>query len=111
MRVALRLSISLFNFFPLVSVLASDISTGVFMKQSQVRIVGANAANQHPDKTIVLIDLTPLGEKFDYTTAFLTSDRLWHKKVVIKASYFGDYEVLYVNYPGIYHFQFLVYLL
>lgn len=108
MRVALRLSISLYTFFPLVLVLASEISSGVFMKQSQVRIVGANAANRHPDKTIVLIDLMPLGEKFDYTTASLTSDRFWHKKIVIEASYFGDYEVLYVNYPGIFHFQFLV---
>lgn len=70
------------------------------MKQSQVTIVGANAANQQPDKTVVLIDLVPLGEKFDNATAFLTSDRFWRKKVVIKASYFGNYDVLYLNYPG-----------
>ncbi|KAJ1433404.1 Serine-threonine/tyrosine-protein kinase, catalytic domain [Sesbania bispinosa] len=81
--------------------LASEISTGVFMKQSQVRIMGANAANQQPEKTVVLIDLLPLGEKFDNSTAFLTSDRFWHKKVVIKASYFGNYDVLYVSYPGL----------
>ncbi|KAK7411937.1 hypothetical protein VNO78_03381 [Psophocarpus tetragonolobus] len=101
MKVSLRLSVSLYTFFPLVSEFASEIATGVFMKQSQVRIMGADAANQQPDKTIVFIDLVPLGEKFDNTTAFLTSERFWHKQVVIKTSYFGDYGVLYVSYPGL----------
>nr|XP_027192576.1 receptor-like serine/threonine-protein kinase ALE2 isoform X2 [Cicer arietinum] len=101
MRVGLRLSVSLYNFFPLVSELASEIASGVFMKQSQVRIVGANAANQQPDKTIVLIHLVPLGKKFHNTTTLLTSERFWHKNVVIKASYFGNYDVLYINYPGL----------
>lgn len=104
MKVGLRLSVSLYTFFPLVSEFASEIATGVFMKQSQVRIMGADAANQQPDKTIVFIDLVPLGEEFDNTTAFLTSERFWHKQVVIKTSYFGDYDVLYVTYPGIYKF-------
>uniref|UniRef100_A0A0R0GUJ3 Protein kinase domain-containing protein n=1 Tax=Glycine max TaxID=3847 RepID=A0A0R0GUJ3_SOYBN len=101
MRVGLRLSVSLYTFFPLVSELASEIATGVFMKQSQVRIMGANAADQQPEKTVVLIDLVPLGEEFDNTTAFFTSDRFWHKMVIIKAFYFGDYDVLYVSYPGL----------
>ncbi|XP_024633155.1 receptor-like serine/threonine-protein kinase ALE2 isoform X4 [Medicago truncatula] len=101
MRVGLRLNVPLYTFFPLVSELASEISSGVFMKQSQVRIMGANAATDQPDKTDALIDLVPLGEQFDNTTAFLTSDRFWHKKVVIKSSYFGDYEVLYISYPGL----------
>ncbi|KAL2338720.1 hypothetical protein Fmac_013166 [Flemingia macrophylla] len=101
MRIGLRLGVSLYDFFPLVSELASEIATGVFMKQSQVRIMGANAANQQPEKTVVLIDLVPLGEEFDNTTAFSTSDRFWQKKVLIKAFYFGDYDVLYVNYPGL----------
>ncbi|OIW19381.1 hypothetical protein TanjilG_03515 [Lupinus angustifolius] len=101
MQVGLRLGVSLYTFFPLVTELASEISGGVFMKQSQVRIMGANAANQQPEKTVVLIDLVPLGEKFDNTTASFISDRFWHKRVVIKASYFGDYDVLYVNYPGL----------
>lgn len=102
MKVGLRLSVPLYTFFPLVSELASEIATGVFMMQSQVRIMGANAASEQPDKTDALIDLVPLGEEFDNTTAFLTSERFWHKQVVIKASYFGDYEVLYVSYPGMY---------
>ncbi|KAG6723351.1 hypothetical protein I3842_03G204000 [Carya illinoinensis] len=101
MQVGLRLSVALYTFFPLVSELAKEIATGVFMKQSQVRIIGANAASQQPEKTIVLIDLVPLGDKFDNPTALLTFQRFWHKQVVIKASYFGDYEVLYVRYPGL----------
>jgi len=104
MKVRLRLSVSLYTFFPLVSEFATEIAIGVFMNQSQVRIMGADAANLQPDKTIVFIDLVPLGEKFDNTTAFSTSERFWHKKVAIKTSYFGDYDVLYVSYPGMYKF-------
>ncbi|KAI9192028.1 hypothetical protein LWI28_017146 [Acer negundo] len=101
MQVELRLSVALYTFFPLVSELAAEIAAGVFMKQSQVRIMGANAASEQPEKTVVLIDLVPLGEKFDNTTAFLTYQRFWHKQVVIQSSFFGDYEVLYVRYPGL----------
>lgn len=101
MRVGLRLSVALYTFFPLVSELATEIFVGVFMDPSQVRIMGANSASQYPEKTIVLIDLVPLGEKFDNTTAFLTSQKFWHKQVVIKSSLFGDYDVLYVQYPGL----------
>lgn len=99
-QVELSLSVALFTFFPLVSELIQEIATGIFMKQSQVRIMGANAANEDPYKTIVLIDLVPLGEKFDNTTAFLTFEKFWHKQVLIKPSFFGGYEVLYVKYPG-----------
>ncbi|KAL3332331.1 hypothetical protein AABB24_032758 [Solanum stoloniferum] len=101
MRIGLRLSVALYTFFPLVSELATEVSVGVFMDPSQVRIMGANSASQYPEKTIVLIDLVPLGEKFDNTTAFVTSQRFWHKQVVIKSSLFGDYDVLYVQYPGL----------
>ncbi|TMX01278.1 hypothetical protein EJD97_024785 [Solanum chilense] len=101
MRIGLRLSVALYTFFPLVSELATEVSVGVFMDKSQVRIMGANSASQYPEKTIVLIDLVPLGEKFDNTTAFVTSQRFWHKQVVIKSSLFGDYDVLYVQYPGL----------
>ncbi|XP_017983369.1 PREDICTED: receptor-like serine/threonine-protein kinase ALE2 isoform X2 [Theobroma cacao] len=101
MQVGLRLSVALYTFFPLVSELATEIAAGVFMRQSQVRIIGANAASEQPEKTVVLIDLVPLGEKFDNTTAFLTYQRFWHKQVAIKTSFFGDYEVLYVHYLGL----------
>lgn len=97
----LRLSVSLYTFFPLVSELAQEIATGVYVKQSQVRIIGANAANQQTDKTVVLIDLVPLGEKFDNTTAFWIYQRFWNKQVAIRKLHFGDYEVLYVRYPGL----------
>lgn len=100
-QVGLRISVALYTFFPLVSELAQEIASGVFVKQSQVRIIGANAANQQPDKTVVLVDLVPLGERFDNTTAFLTYQRFWNKQVTIQESYFGDYEVLYVRYPGL----------
>lgn len=99
-QVGLRLSITLYTFFPLVSELASEVAAGVFMKQTQVRIMGANAAEDNTEKTIVLIDLLPLGEKFDDNTAYVTFQRFWDKQVVIKTSIFGDYDVLYVRYPG-----------
>ncbi|OMO91652.1 Zinc finger, CCCH-type [Corchorus olitorius] len=101
MQVGLRLSVALYTFFPLVSELAAEIAAGVFMKQSQVRIIGANAASEQPEKTLVLTDLVPLGKRFDNTTAFLTFQRFWHKQVAIKTSLFGDYEVLYVRYLGL----------
>ncbi|KAL4652543.1 hypothetical protein ACB092_01G241000 [Castanea dentata] len=101
MQVGLLLSVDLYTFFPLVSELAKETAAGVFMKQSQVRIIGANADSQQAEKTIVNIDLVPLDEKFDSTTAMLTFQRFWHKQVVIKSSYFGDYEVLYVRYEGL----------
>ncbi|KAJ6435262.1 hypothetical protein OIU84_000456 [Salix udensis] len=101
MQVGLGVSVALYTFFPLVSELAQEIAAGIFMKQSQVRIIGANAPNRQPEKTIVLINLVPLGERFDNTTAFLTYQRFWHKQVVINPSFFGDYEVLYVRYLGL----------
>ncbi|XXG48314.1 hypothetical protein AAC387_Pa02g2799 [Persea americana] len=101
MQVGLRLSVALYTFFPLVSELAQEIAAGIFLNQSQVRIMGANAASQEPDKTVVLIDLVPLGDKFNNVTAFLAYEKFWHKMVPIKASMFGAYEVLYVQYPGL----------
>ncbi|KAF5743055.1 Serine/threonine-protein kinase PBS1 isoform 1 [Tripterygium wilfordii] len=100
-QVGLRLSVALYTFFPLVPQLAEEIAAGVFLKQGQVRIIGANAASQNPEKTIVLTDLVPLEEMFDNTTAFLTYHRFWHKQVVINPSLFGQYDVLYVRYPGL----------
>ncbi|KAL0308492.1 UNVERIFIED_CONTAM: Receptor-like serine/threonine-protein kinase ALE2 [Sesamum radiatum] len=98
-QVGLRLTVALYTFFPLVSELAAEVAAGIFMKQSQVRVIGANAAGDNPEKTIVLIDLVPLREKFDDSSPFLTFERFWHKQVVIKPSLFGDYGVLYVRYP------------
>ncbi|KAJ4875346.1 Protein kinase superfamily protein [Raphanus sativus] len=96
-QVELRLSMALYDFFPMVSEFAREVSAGVFMKQSQVRIMGANAASEQPDKSIVLVDLVPLGDKFDNMTAMLTYQRFWSKKVQI----FCQYDVVYVRYPGL----------
>lgn len=102
MQVGLRLSVYPFTFFPLVSELAQEIAAGVFIKQSQVRIMGANAASEQPDKTVVFIDLVPIGKSFDGTTALLIYQKFWYKQVVIKPNLFGNgYDVLYVRYPGI----------
>ncbi|EOA12814.1 hypothetical protein CARUB_v10025774mg [Capsella rubella] len=100
-QVELRLSMALYDFFPMVSEFAREVSAGVFMKQSQVRIMGANAASEQPEKSIVLIDLVPLGDKFDNLTAMLTYQRFWSKKVYIDEPIFGKYEVVYVRYPGL----------
>ncbi|KAE9464492.1 hypothetical protein C3L33_03561, partial [Rhododendron williamsianum] len=101
MQVGLRLNVALYTFFPLVSELAEEIAIGVFVKQSQVRIMGANEASQDPEKTIVLIDLVPLEERFDNTTAYLIFQRFWQKQVAISTSLFGNFEILYVRYPGL----------
>ncbi|CAH8279934.1 unnamed protein product [Arabidopsis lyrata] len=100
-QVELRLSMALYDFFPMVSEFAREISAGVFMKQSQVRIMGANAASEQPDKSIVLIDLVPLGDKFDNLTAMVTYQRFWSKNVYIDEPIFGGYDVIYVRYPGL----------
>lgn len=100
MQVELRLGVSLYIFFPLVTELAFEMAAGLVMSSSQVRIMGANEDDQDPEKTIVIINLVPLGEKFDNYTAYVTAQRLWLKQVPIKSSNFGDYEVLFVKYPG-----------
>nr|XP_019704860.1 receptor-like serine/threonine-protein kinase ALE2 isoform X2 [Elaeis guineensis] len=100
-KVGLRLSVALYTFFPLVSEFSQEVASGIFMKQSQVRIMGANAASEQLEKTDILVDLVPYGEKFDNTTAFSTYKKFWLKQVVIKTSLFGDYDVLYVLYPGL----------
>ncbi|XP_052181451.1 receptor-like serine/threonine-protein kinase ALE2 isoform X2 [Diospyros lotus] len=100
-EVRLSLSIALYTFFPLVSELAKEIASSVALNQSQVRIMGANAASQQLEKTIALINLVPSREHFDASTAFLIYRKFWHKQVLIKTSLFGAYEVVYVRYPGL----------
>ena len=64
--------------------------------------MGVIANSQNQESTVVDINLVPLGEKFDNTTAVLTSDRFWHKKVPLNSTLFGNYGGLYINYPGTY---------
>ncbi|KAG2595098.1 receptor-like serine/threonine-protein kinase ALE2 isoform X2 [Panicum virgatum] len=100
-RVGIRLSVDLYSFFPLVSDFSEEVSSGVNMAQRQVRVMGANVASDQPDKTMVLVDLVPMQTKFDNATAFSAFESLWSKKVSLKPSVFGDYEILYVVYPGL----------
>ncbi|XP_059303099.1 receptor-like serine/threonine-protein kinase ALE2 [Lycium ferocissimum] len=101
MQVAVRLNVTLYTFFPLVSELAREIAAGVSLNRSQVRIMGANAANQQLEKTIVHINLVPTDGKFDYTTAFTIYQKFWKRAVFIKSTDFGAYEMVYVHYPGL----------
>ena len=100
-KVGIRLSIDLYSFFPLVSDLAEEMRSGVNMAQRQVRVMGANVAGDQPDKTVVLVHLVAMHVKFDNATAFSTFQSLWSKKVSLQPSCFGDYEILYVVYPGL----------
>ncbi|XP_027126203.1 receptor-like serine/threonine-protein kinase ALE2 [Coffea eugenioides] len=100
-EVSLRLSVTLYTFFPLVSELAKEISAGLSLNRSQVRIMGANAVNQQLEKTIVLINLVPEDEQFDATTAFSIYRKFWQREIFVQTSLFGKYEVLYVHYPGL----------
>ncbi|KAL5073386.1 hypothetical protein RYX36_012370 [Vicia faba] len=84
-----------------MSELEYEVALGTYLEQSQVKIMGATADVQNQGRTIVDINLVPLGEKFDNTTAALTYERLWHKKVPLNKSLFGDYVVVYITYPGI----------
>lgn len=85
----------------MVSDFAEEVSSGVNMAQRQVRVMGANVAGDQPDKTMVLVDLVPMQLKFDNATAFSAFESLWNKKISLKQSVFGDYEILYVVYPGL----------
>lgn len=62
--------------------------------------MGANAANQQLDKTIVLVNLVPLQGKFKHAAAFSLYDKFWHKQVHVNPYFFGAYDVLDVHYPG-----------
>ncbi|KAK2983808.1 hypothetical protein RJ640_008484, partial [Escallonia rubra] len=100
-EVRLGLGVSPYTFFPLVMELAKEIADGVSLNQSQVRVMGANAAGQQLDKTIVLVNLVPLSENFDPATAFFIYNKFWKRQILIKTSNFGAYEVVYVRYPGL----------
>ncbi|CAN4086944.1 unnamed protein product [Withania somnifera] len=100
-QVAVRLSVTLYTFFPSVSELAKEIAAGVSLNMSQVRIMGANAADQQLEKTIVHINLVPTDGKFDAATAFTIYQKCWKRKIFIKTTEFGAYEMVYVRYPGL----------
>lgn len=100
MKVRLLLSKPVYALFPEAPELEIEIASGTYLKQNQVQIVGAtDSGNQ--DRTFVDINLLPLGERFDNTTAMLTYERLLRKEVPLNRSLFGNYDLIDFNYPGI----------
>ena len=62
---------SLLFIFPFINELEIEVVEGPYLKQSQVVITGASVDDHNEDKTRVDINLVPLGEKFNNTTAAL----------------------------------------
>ncbi|KAL5052897.1 hypothetical protein RYX36_033579 [Vicia faba] len=72
MKVKLTLDVAPYAVFPVMSELEYEVALGTYLEQSQVKIMGATADVQNQGRTIVDINLVPLGEKFDNTTEALT---------------------------------------
>ncbi|CAI8602771.1 unnamed protein product [Vicia faba] len=100
MSVLLLLDAAPLVVYPVINELELELASGTYLKQSQVRIMGVIADTQNEGKSLVEVNLVPLGEKFDNITVVLISRRLWHKKVPLSRSLFGDYTVLETTYPG-----------
>ncbi|KAL3531170.1 hypothetical protein ACH5RR_010492 [Cinchona calisaya] len=101
MKIKVLLDVSLYAVFPLVNQLEIEIAEGIYLEQSQVVIVGASADTQNQGRTVVDINLVPLEERFDNTTALLIYERFWKKKLPLNSTLFGAYKVIYISYPGI----------
>lgn len=99
-QVELQLGIDLDTLFPLVSELLKELAFGLFLQPSQVRIVGAKAADQNQEETDVYADFVPLDMAFDNTTVDLLSSRFWNHQVMLNDSLFGSYSVISVTWPG-----------
>ncbi|KAK7267480.1 hypothetical protein RIF29_20154 [Crotalaria pallida] len=99
MKVRLILDIAPLPVFPVINELEIEVASGTYLKQSQVRIMGVSADSENQGRTIVDIDLVPLGEKFDDITFSVISERFWHKKVPLNRSLFGNFAVLSISYP------------
>ncbi|KGN45527.1 receptor-like serine/threonine-protein kinase ALE2 [Cucumis sativus] len=100
-QVQITLDVAVYVFFPLVSKLAEEIADSISLNQSQVRIMGADAASQQLEKTTVIINLVPRGSRFNHNTAFSIYQKFWGRKISINSSLFGRYQVLNVKYPGL----------
>lgn len=100
MKIRLLLDIAPYAIFPVMGELEIEVAAGTYLQQSQVKIMGASADSQNQGRTVVDINLVPLGEKFDNTTAMLTYVRFLHRKVPLNITLFGNYEVVYISYPG-----------
>lgn len=100
MKVRLLFDVAPYAIFPVMGELEIEIAAGTYLEQSQVKIMAASTDSQNQGRTIVDINLVPLGEKFDNTTADLIYERFWQKKVPLNASLFGLYEVIDITYTG-----------
>lgn len=100
MKVRLIFGVSLYALFPVVNELEIEVAKGIYLEQSQVVITGANADDQNQERTAVDINLVPLGDKFDSTTAKLTYQRFLQNKVPLNRTLFGTYDVASISYPG-----------
>ncbi|CAI0426717.1 unnamed protein product [Linum tenue] len=101
MKVRLLLTVAPYTVFPVMNELEVEVATGTYLEQNQVKIMGATADSENQGETVVDINLVPLGDKFDNTTASLINQRFWHKKVHLNTTIFGSYEVVYIVYPGV----------
>ncbi|CAI9107521.1 OLC1v1006894C1 [Oldenlandia corymbosa var. corymbosa] len=101
MKIKLLLDVSLYAVFPLVNQLEIEIAEGIYLEQSQVVIAGASADTQNQERTVVDVNLVPLEERFDNTTALLIYERFWQKKVPLNRTLFGAYNVMDISYPGV----------
>ena len=99
-QVKLDLSVPLYSLFPLISLLAANLADATVLSPNQVEIVGANADSRDPDSSIVDVNLVPLDQAFDNLTALLISQKLYKHKLLLNVTLFGNYNVIYVQYPG-----------
>ncbi|CAH9081075.1 unnamed protein product [Cuscuta europaea] len=101
MKVKLVVGVSLYAVFPVIRELGLEVAAETYLDPHQVVVVGASADSRNQEWTVVDLNLVPLGEKFDDTTAQLTSERFWKKNVTLNHTLFGDYEVMSISYPGL----------
>lgn len=100
MKIRLIFDASLLAIFPVVNELEIEVSDATYLLQSQVVIIGASADHQNQERTAIDINLVPLGERFDNTTATLIYERFWKKKVPLNKTLFGTYDVAFITYTG-----------
>lgn len=101
MQVELALNVTLGVLLPEVLVLTGEIAYGLLLHESQVRMVEAIADSQDQSKSIAKIDLVPLGKSFDNLTAIMIFQRLSNHQVLDSDSYFSNYTLMYIHYPGL----------
>ncbi|KAL8146893.1 receptor-like serine/threonine-protein kinase ALE2 isoform X2 [Apium graveolens] len=100
MKIRLIFDASLLAIFPVVNELEIEVADATYLLQSQVVIIGASADHQNQERTAIDINLVPLGERFDNTTATLIYERFWQKKIPLNKTLFGTYDVAFITYTG-----------